>query len=80
MINEAILTLSILILLAVFIGNAYAPDEQKFKVRVVVSTSEADKTEHRIIDSHIKRELRALGDVEIVDEKIIGDIGSKLLL
>ena len=63
------LTVSILVFLAVFIGNAYAPDEQKFKVYVHVSADKEDKAEADIIESHLKRELRALGDVVIVDEE-----------
>ena len=51
------------------IGNAYAPDEQKFKVCVDMNINprEEYRTQQRIIESHLKRELRALGDVEIVD-------------
>ena len=61
--------ITVLILFAAFIGNAYAPDEQKFKVYVCLNTDDEDKTERDIIESHLKRELRALGDVVIVDEK-----------
>ncbi|MCE2402749.1 hypothetical protein J4G08_17930 [Candidatus Poribacteria bacterium] len=63
------LTVSILVFLAVFIGNAYAPDVNKFKVCVVVGYEKEVKTEADIIESHLKRELRLLGDVTIVDEK-----------
>ena len=64
---KQLLTISILVL--IFVGNAYAPDEQKFKVCVVVDENDEDKTEIQIIRSHMKRELRILGDVEIVDVK-----------
>ena len=63
------LTVSILVFLAVFVSNAYAPDEQKFKVYVDVTTEKEDETEKQIIESHLKRDLRVLGDVQIVDEK-----------
>lgn len=66
---KRLLAFSVLIFIIGFLGNAYAPDEQKFKVCVVVSAPEEDKTEEDIIESHLKRELRALGDVVIVDEK-----------
>ncbi len=60
--------LAISILVFIFVGNAYAPDVQKFKVYVHVSTpEEEDKTEKQIIEVTLKRELRALGNVEIVD-------------
>ncbi len=39
----------------------------RFKVHVNVSCS--DNTTKSMIESHIKRELRSLGDVDIVDEK-----------
>ena len=64
---KQLLTISILVL--IFVGNAYAPDEHKFKVCVVVDENDEDKTEIQIIRSHMKRELRILGDVEIVDVK-----------
>jgi hypothetical protein len=64
---KQLLVMSILVF--IFIGNAYAPDEQKFKVCVLVSAPKEDKTEEDIIESHLKRELRALGDVVMVDEK-----------
>lgn len=64
-------TLSILILLAVFIGNAYAPDEQKFKVCLSI-TCDDDDTES-FIKSYIRRELRGLRDVEIVNIEKRGD-------
>lgn len=66
---KRLLACSILLFIAVFTNNAYAPDEQKFKVCVLVSAPEEDKREKDIIESHLKRELRALGDVVIVDEK-----------
>ena len=65
---KRLLAFSILLFIAVF-TNAYAPEIHKFKVCVGVSAPEADKTEGDIIESHLKRELRALGDVVIVDEK-----------
>lgn len=64
---KQLLVMSILVF--IFVGSAYAPDEQKFKVCVLVSAPEEDKTEKDIIESHLKRELRALGDVIIVDGK-----------
>jgi len=58
------------VLIVVFIGNAHAPDIQKIKVCVVISDADKeDKAEKDIIESHLKRELRALGNVIIVDEK-----------
>ncbi len=60
------LVLTILLLSAVFIGNAYAPEPKTFKVYVYVHAKKEDKTEQIIIESHLKRELRALGDVVIV--------------
>ena len=67
---KRLLALSVLIFIVGFIGNAYAPDEQKFKVYVEVMRNEPDeeKTENDIIETHLKRELRDLGDVKIVDE------------
>ena len=64
---KQLLVMSILVF--IFVGSAYAPDEPKFKVCVFVSAPEKDKTEEDIIESHLKRELRALGDVIIVDGK-----------
>ena len=64
---KRLLALSILVFMVGFIGNAYSPDEQKFKVFVFVSTPEEDNTEKLTIDKHIKRELRAIGDVDLVD-------------
>ena len=66
---KRLLAFSILMFIVGFIGNAYAPDVKKFNVFVIVSAPEEDKTEEDIIESHLKRELRALGDVVIVDEK-----------
>lgn len=66
---KRLLAFSVLIFIIGFIGNAYAPDVKKFKVCVFVSAPEEDKTEKDIIESHLKRELRALGDVVIVDEE-----------
>ena len=61
--------LAISILVFIFVGNAYAPDEQELKIYVNVSANEDDQIEKDIIESHIKRELRALGNIDIVDEK-----------
>ncbi len=63
--------LAVSILVFIFVGNAYAPDEQKFKVYVEVlkKVLDEEKNEHDFIESHLKRELRALGNVVIVDEK-----------
>ena len=61
-----------------FIGNAYAPELQKFKVCVIVSADKKDKTEQDIVESHLRRELRALGYVMIVDEKYDWDIRYKM--
>ena len=47
------LTVSILVFLAVFVSNAYAPDEQKFKVYVDVTTEKEDETEKQIIRHYI---------------------------
>ena len=41
----------------------------KFKVKVHVSVTCDDNTTKAMIESHIKRELRSLGDVELVDKK-----------
>ena len=40
--------LAISILVLIFVGNAYAPDVQKFKVCVIASAPEEDKTEEDI--------------------------------
>ena len=66
--------ITVLILFATFIGNTHAPDEQKFKVCVYVPTDEEAKTEQIIIESHLKRELRALGHVDIVDNTNTWDV------
>lgn len=60
------------------INSAYAPDKQKFKVFVSVYTKNEDNLEKQIIDSHIKRELRSLEDVEIV--KIEDDWKLRILI
>lgn len=57
------------IFLSIFVDNAYAPDTEKFKVCVIVEYEKEDRTEGQIIESHLKKELRALGDVIIVNEK-----------
>ena len=63
---KRLLTLTILVFIVGFIGNAYAPDEQKFKVYVNVT---CDNTGTKsLFESHIKRELRALQDVDIISE------------
>ncbi len=67
-IRKVLFVVTILILSSVFIGKSYAPESQKFKVYVDVRVEEDDQTERDIIESHFKRELRALGDVLIVGE------------
>lgn len=64
---QRFLALAILVFIFGLIDNVYAPVIQNFKVFVSVDTPEEDKTEKLIIESHIKRELRVLGDVSIVD-------------
>ena len=64
---QRFLALSILVSIFGLIGNVYAPVIQNFKVFVRVGTEDENKMEKQIIESHIKRELRALGDVIIVD-------------
>ncbi|MDE0316568.1 MAG: hypothetical protein OXM61_16910 [Candidatus Poribacteria bacterium] len=61
--------LAISIIVFIFVGNAYAPDVQKFKVYVGIKRDVPDeeKTEKDIVETHLKRELRALGDVKIVN-------------
>ena len=59
------LVLPILIFILTFIGNAYAPDQQKIKVCLSVTCND-DDTES-FIKSYIRRELRGLRDVEIVN-------------
>ena len=61
--------LAISILVLIFVGNAYAPDVPKLKVCVLVDEDKEDKTEQMTIESHLKRELRALGNVVIVDKE-----------
>ncbi len=60
-----IFALSIFIFIVIFIGNAYAPDEQKFKVCLFITCNDADT--ESFIKSYIRRELRGLRDVEIVN-------------
>lgn len=64
---QRLMVLVLLVSIFGLIDNVYAPAIQNFKVFVHVDTPEEDKTEKLIIESHIKRELRALGDVAIVD-------------
>lgn len=59
--------LTILISIVVFIGSAYAPEPKKYKVWVNVHAGDEDKIEQDIVESHLKRELRALGNIVIVD-------------
>ena len=66
--------LAVSILVFIFVGIAYAPDVQKISVYVDVSTGGAFNNEHvkplRIrIESYIKRELRALQDVDITNKE-----------
>ena len=57
--------LAISILVFIFVGNAYAPDVQKFKVGVSVKCD--NKTTKGLIESNIKRELQQLQDVAIIN-------------
>ena len=62
------LTVSILVFIVV--GSAYAPDTpDKFKVYVDIS-SEQENTKI-LIESHIKRELRSLQDVNIIPSDML---------
>ena len=61
--------LAISILVFIFIGTSYAPDVRKFKVCVFVDADIEDRIEQMTIESHLKRELRALGNVVIVDKE-----------
>lgn len=68
------LTLSIFVFLIVgFIGNAHAPEVEKFKIYVSVTCK--DKNTKSLLESYIKRELRSLQDVIIMKfiENIQGD-------
>lgn len=67
-IRKVLFVFTIFILFSVFIGKSYAPEPQKFKVFVKVYAEKEDETERNIVESHLKRELRALGDVVIVGE------------
>ncbi len=66
-IRKPLLTLTILISIVVFIGNAYAPEPKKYKVWINIRAGDEDKIEQDIVESHLKRELRALGNIVIVD-------------
>lgn len=68
---KRLLALSVFIFIAVFIGKVYAPDEQKIKVCLSVKCDD-DDTES-FIKSYIRRELRGLRDVEIVNIERRGD-------
>ena len=51
-----------------FIGQAENEEKnQNVKVYIFVAPDKDEETTIRIIESHLKRELRILGDVEIVD-------------
>ena len=65
------LALSIFMFIVGFMGNAYAPNEQKIKVfvEILINEKEKDEIERQIIENNLKRELIALGDVQIVDKK-----------
>ncbi len=55
--------LAMSILVFIFVGNAYAPDVDKFVIAVHVECS--DKITKDLIESYIKRELRSFSDVKI---------------
>ena len=58
------------ILIFIVVGSAYAPDTpDKFKVYVDIS-SEQENTKI-LIESHIKRELRSLQDVNIIPNEML---------
>ena len=65
---KRLLALTILLLSAVFIGNAYAPDIQKFKVCINVLAGEKSKADGKFIERNIKSELGDLGDIDIVED------------
>ena len=65
---ERYLVFSIFICLLMCVDSAYAPEPQKFKIYVSVSAEKEDETERNIIESHVKRELRLLGNVVIVSK------------
>lgn len=65
---KRITVLIVVLLISLFITDAYAPEPVKFKVYVDVYANKEDKLEADIIESHLKRELRALGNVIIVTE------------
>ena len=55
------------VILMVFLPLTLASQTQhRIKIYVYVETQDDDKTEQQIIESHLKRELRALGDIDIV--------------
>jgi hypothetical protein len=53
-----------LLMIIFIVGNTYAPEQSKFSVGVDVTCD--DENTKVFIESHIKRELRALQDVNIV--------------
>ena len=62
--------LTVSILVFIIVGSAYAPDTpDKFKVYVDISCEE--KNTKIFIESHIKRELRSLQDVNIISNEIL---------
>ena len=61
------LALSIFVCIVGLTGPAYAPDIEKFKVYVSITVGKETKTEGDIIERTIKSELRAFGDIEIVE-------------
>ena len=71
---KRLLALSVLIFIIGFIGNAYAPDVQKFKVSVSVGINKNSESEisKAAIQSYINRELRSLKDVQIVADDYPG--------
>lgn len=67
--NTAIYVMLVLLYTITFSGqSAETPENQKPQFRVHVSVTCADATTKSMIESHIKRELRSLGDVELVNK------------
>lgn len=66
--KRLVLMLCLITLIAVGMKHAYAPDKQKFKVCVSITCK--DEITKSSFESHIKRNLRALQDVDIVTSKI----------
>lgn len=66
-------TLALLCTIAFTGQSADIPDKQKPKFRVEVSVTCDDENTKAFIESHIKRELRSLQDVEIIGLAVSGD-------